>query len=164
MGTAIPENMSRIGAVWRFTELEIHPNPGFRLYLLSLHRWKWSPPELKIAQKHSKNCWVALKRSESIELVGTAIPENMSRIGAVWRLTRLAAIKFLIALNSAKSIIVFLDFFAVMRSVGVCPKCTFFQITLKQKTLKSGNGLLQNSSHFEQLLCQIVVKKGVTRN
>ena len=47
------------------------------------------PPELKIAQKHSKNCWVALKRSESIELVGTAIPENMSRIGAVWRFAEL---------------------------------------------------------------------------
>ena len=31
MGTAIPENMSRIGALWRLTELEIHPNPGFRL-------------------------------------------------------------------------------------------------------------------------------------
>ena len=27
MRTAIPENMSRIGAVWRLTELEIHPNP-----------------------------------------------------------------------------------------------------------------------------------------
>ena len=38
MGTAIPENMSRIGAVWRLTELEIHPNLGFRL-LPSVASW-----------------------------------------------------------------------------------------------------------------------------
>ena len=38
MGSVIPENMSRIGAVWRLAELEIHPNPGFRL-LPSVASW-----------------------------------------------------------------------------------------------------------------------------
>ena len=28
---AIPENMSRIGAVWRLSELKTYPKPGFRL-------------------------------------------------------------------------------------------------------------------------------------